>query len=130
MTRRQHVVTRRRSYAPRQVDVSHRDAREVLLEVMSEDDLLVRVTDGLTSARYRWSHHRRSDLGQHMGRRGLPDLIVAGHGRFLMIELKAEGGTLDEDQRAWLDALTAAGVDARVLRPRDLVAFERELGLL
>lgn len=130
MSRRQHVATRRRSYAPRQTDVAQRDARSVLLETMSEDDLLARVTDALTMAGYRWTHVRRSDRAEQMGHRGIPDLTIAGNGRFLMLELKAEGGTVDEDQRAWLDALGAAGVDARVLRPSDLVAFERELGLL
>jgi hypothetical protein len=97
---------------------------------MSEDDLLVRVTDDLTVAGYRWTHHRRSDRGQLMGHAGFPDIVAVGYGRVLMLELKAERGTVDPATSALARRAGAAGVDARVLRPRDLVAFERELGLL
>jgi hypothetical protein len=37
-------------------------------------------------------------------------------------ELKTERGRLSDDQRTWLRALTAAGIDAAVWRPADLLA--------
>lgn len=53
---------------------------------------------------------------------GFPDvwLVHPDDGRFLVLECKREGGALREPQRRWLAALQAAGIDARMVRPRDL----------
>lgn len=107
-----------------------RDARQILLESMSEDQLLGAVGGALELAGYLWTHHRRSDRGQLMGNRGFPDIVAVGAGRILVLELKTERGSVEPDQQAWHDALVGAGLPVRVLRPRDLVALERELGLL
>lgn len=51
---------------------------------------------------------------------GFPDLwlVHPASGRLLVLECKAEAGTVRKEQKAWLAALVAAGVDARVVRPR------------
>jgi hypothetical protein len=66
-------------------------------------------------------HIRRSDLGIVQGHIGFPDLCLV-HARrraVVFIEAKAARGRVDESQRRWLDALAAAGMDVRVVRPDD-----------
>lgn len=55
---------------------------------------------------------------------GFPDLVLVSErrGRVMFRELKTERGRLSDDQRTWLRALTAAGMDAAVWRPADLLA--------
>lgn len=50
---------------------------------------------------------------------GFPDLVLVRHGRLVVAELKSNSGRVTPEQQAWLDALTAAGVEAHVWRPRD-----------
>jgi len=52
--------------------------------------------------------------------RGFPDLVIVGAERVIYRELKSARGRVRPEQRAWLDALTAAGQDADVWRPGDL----------
>lgn len=54
---------------------------------------------------------------------GFPDLVLVhpAQGRVLYRELKTQRGRLRPEQRQWLDALTAAGGDAAVWRPIDLL---------
>lgn len=40
------------------------------------------------------------------GNRGYPDLTLARRGRLIIAELKTETGTVDRNQRTWLEALT------------------------
>lgn len=49
---------------------------------------------------------------------GFPDLVLTRE-RLVVAELKARRGRLTADQRAWLDALAAAGVEAYLWRPDD-----------
>lgn len=49
------------------------------------------------------------------GSPGFPDLVIAGHGRVIVAELKRPGNRVEPAQQAWLDALSFAGVDARVV---------------
>jgi hypothetical protein len=58
---------------------------------------------------------------------GWPDLCVWGHGRFLMIETKAERGYLSLDQRRVIEQLRAAGVDVHVWKPSDWLEIVAEL---
>jgi len=53
---------------------------------------------------------------------GFPDWVVVGPGGCVFRELKSETGLLSGMQKRCLYALTAAGVDASVWRPRDLVS--------
>jgi hypothetical protein len=55
---------------------------------------------------------------------GFPDLVLVSErrGRVLFRELKTERGRLSEPQQQWLRALTAAGEDAGVWRPADLLS--------
>lgn len=59
---------------------------------------------------------------------GFPDLVLAGRGRVVFAELKAEGGKLKPEQRDWLDALTAAGALAFCWRPSSWAHIEKILG--
>lgn len=47
--------------------------------------------------------------------------------RALAAELKSEKGKLTEEQRAWLEALNAAGIEVRVWRPSQWAAIVKEL---
>jgi hypothetical protein len=58
---------------------------------------------------------------------GWPDLCVWGHGRFLMIETKAERGYLSLDQRRVIAQLRAAGVTVYVWKPSDWLEIVAEL---
>lgn len=50
---------------------------------------------------------------------GFPDLwLVHPSGRMAVLECKSERGAVRAEQRRWIDALVASGIDARVVRPR------------
>lgn len=55
---------------------------------------------------------------------GFPDLVLVSQkrGRVLFRELKTDKGRVSPAQRVWIDGLTAAGADAGVWRPADLVS--------
>jgi len=57
---------------------------------------------------------------------GFPDLVLARE-RVVFVELKAEKGTLNDNQLAWQDALRAAGVEYHCFKPRDWPEIERTL---
>lgn len=54
--------------------------------------------------------------------KGWPDLVLAhpDRNRFLIRELKSQRGYPTPEQREWLAALTALGIDAGIWRPIDL----------
>ena len=90
-------------------------ASHPLAAAMSEAQLLATIrracrTLGLLC--YHTHDSRRSEPG-------FPDLVIVGS-RMIIRELKTERGRLRPEQRTWLDALTAAGQDADIWRPRDL----------
>ena len=51
--------------------------------------------------------------------KGYPDLTLVRAPELIFAELKAENGRLSPEQRAWLDALAACGVETHVWRPSD-----------
>ncbi len=57
---------------------------------------------------------------------------IAGAGGVLVRELKREGKNPTREQQQWLDFLAAAGIDAGVWRPSDLVSgrIARELAVV
>jgi hypothetical protein len=62
------------------------------------------------------------------GDAGWPDVVIAGHGRHLVLELKRPPNGPTPEQLAWLEELRAAGVDARLLVvPDELDALLEEL---
>lgn len=50
--------------------------------------------------------------------KGWPDLVLVRE-RVVFAELKSDVGTVRPEQRAWLDALEAAGQEVYVWKPRD-----------
>ena len=89
---------------------------------MSEDELLLGLTDAMTIAGWTWTHSRRSDKAVLMGQPGVPDVIaVSEHRRTLLAwELKDRKGQPTYDQVAWIRAMQAVRtVDARIIRPED-----------
>ena len=105
---------------------------------MSEEQLLSNVTLGTRrepgmckQLGLGWIHHRRSEMTNP----GWPDLVIkAPVGRVGVIfrELKKQKGRVTPEQQEWLDALTAAGMDADVYRPSDYLSgrVARELAAL
>lgn len=62
--------------------------------------------------------------------KGWPDLVLVHPRRGLLLvrELKSDRGRVRPEQKEWLEALRAVGVDADVWRPRDLPEIEAVLG--
>lgn len=53
---------------------------------------------------------------------GFPDEVLLGRRGILFRELKRQGKHPTPDQQAWLDGLSAVGLDADVWRPADLLS--------
>lgn len=66
------------------------------------------------------TYHTHDSRRSH---KGWPDLVLAHPrwGRFLIRELKSERGRVRPEQQAWLNALTALGIDADIWRPTHLL---------
>jgi VRR-NUC domain len=59
---------------------------------------------------------------------GFPDLILVRRDRLIAAELKREkGGVVSEDQRWWLAAFDAAGLETAVWRPSDFDRIAEDL---
>lgn len=105
-----------------------------LAVAMSEDNLLTSVLDMCKVLGLRTAHFRpaRTEKGWRTAvsgdGKGFPDLVILGN-RLIMRELKAGRGYSSAEQRIWLNALFAAGVDATIWRPSDWRSgrIEREL---
>lgn len=114
---------------------------------MTEDELLTAVMELAKFAGYRACHFRPLRTEQTRTRKrdgavvkiwktavqgdsGWPDVILCGHGRFVVAELKDADGKPSGEQRAWIDALQAAGIQCVVWRPADWTSGEiaRALG--
>lgn len=48
---------------------------------------------------------------------GWPDLVIVGHGRCIVAELKRERGRVSAAQQQWLDALALADIAVHIWRP-------------
>jgi len=51
--------------------------------------------------------------------KGFPDLQLIRVPEFMVVELKAENGRLSVEQREWLEAFAACGIETHVWRPAD-----------
>lgn len=104
---------------PRRKQQLHR----VLAQTMTEDDLKAQVLDLAAAHGWRVAHFRPARTQQgwrtpvEADGRGWPDLVLVRE-RVIFVELKAERGSLSADQRAWLEALTEAGAEVYVWKPR------------
>jgi hypothetical protein len=91
---------------------------------LTEAEFQAQVVELARVMRWRTMHVRRS-IGK--GRRwttatsvvGWPDLTLWRPGQFLMVELKTDDGPVTPEQMDLLVSLHAAGIDARIWRPRD-----------
>lgn len=95
--------------------VGSADARDVLLAHVSERefmDALISVADTFSWMVYHTHDSRRSQAG-------FPDLVLCKPPRLLIWEAKRQDGRVKPEQRRWIEALAACGVDARVVRPVD-----------
>jgi hypothetical protein len=92
---------------------------------MREDVLQASVLEMAARFGVRTAHFRPAQLGQRWvtpvagDGKGFPDLVLAGR-RLLVRELKGTGGTTSADQKLWLAALAAAGVDVGIWTPEHL----------
>lgn len=92
---------------------------------LSEDDWLGMVTELATLKGWEWMHVRpamrqaswRTPTTGSMAR-GWPDLVLVKGRRILFVELKADRGSVTEDQKRVLDVLRSAA-DVDVWRPAD-----------
>lgn len=111
--------------------------RDRIAAAMSEAELQSKITSGTRrepgmckQLGLTW-YHTRDSRGSDQG---WPDLVIGGgrSGRVIFRELKREGKDPTPAQRAWLGILTAAGLDAGVWRPSDLLSgrVARELAAL
>jgi hypothetical protein len=66
--------------------------------------------------------HRYHTFDSRKSDPGWPDLVAAGVGGLLFRELKTETRKPTRAQQEWLDVLAAAGADAGVWRPSDLLS--------
>lgn len=103
--------------------------REQVAKTMPEATLQARVMD--LARLHGWLAYHTHD-SRRSSAKGFPDLVLVHARRRLVLyrELKAHKGRVTPDQQAWLDALTAAGQDAGVWRPSDLLTthvIERQL---
>lgn len=98
--------------------------------MMSEDQLVGGLLDAFALAGWSYWHVRRSDRALWMGSPGWPDITALPPviGRpLLVIECKADRGTITPAQATWIARLHRAGITAAVIRPRD---YDRALGLI
>lgn len=58
---------------------------------------------------------------------GFPDLVLAKPPRLVVWECKREGAKPSLEQRAWLEALQACGIEARVVWPSSWAYIEQTL---
>ena len=86
---------------------------------MQEKDLQRAVTDLCDLMGILWWH----DNDSRRNNSGLPDLILVGES-VLWVELKSAKGRLRDGQKAWIEALEAAGQAVAVWRPDDLRSGE------
>lgn len=97
----------------------------ILGATMYESDLQRYVTEAADTFGWQWWR----DNDSRKNKRGLPDLILFGHGRVLWVELKRQSGRLTKAQEGFRDALLENGAEWFCWKPSDWLsgAIEREL---
>jgi hypothetical protein len=80
-----------------------------------EKDFQKKVTDLCDYLHLKWHHETDS----RRSKKGFPDLLIAGPGGVLFVELKSAKGKTTAEQEEWLDKLDQAGATVYVWRPAD-----------
>jgi hypothetical protein len=91
-------------------------ARHASLEI-TEKEWQAQVLDLARLCGWRHGYHT---FDSRRSASGFPDLVLVRE-RVVFAELKSETGKLSAAQVAWLEALEAAGAEAYLWRPSDLV---------
>ena len=92
---------------------------------MTEAALMAAVIELAQVLRYKCAHFTPAQVrGAWMtagtqGTAGFPDLVIAGHGLLLFVELKTARGRLSPAQVEWACALKGTGVQHYCWRPAD-----------
>jgi hypothetical protein len=100
--------------------------RQAIARAMTETQLQTAVLDRCRVYQLRAVHFRPARTAQgwrtpvQADGAGWPDATIVGS-KLIIRELKAQGAYPTAGQRVWLDALTAAGIDACVWKPVDLL---------
>jgi hypothetical protein len=100
---------------------------------LTEKDFLAQVVQLAKLAGWRVAHFRPArTLGGwrtscQADAAGFPDLVLVKGRSLLFIELKVGTNPLTPEQARWLEALAAAGQDARIWRPADWPEIEDAL---
>lgn len=81
------------------------------------------VTDLCNWLHLRWFH----DNDSRRNKAGFPDLAIVGPGGFLLAELKSPTGRVRPEQRAWIEALHAVGIEVHLWRPADMPYITQRL---
>lgn len=98
---------------------------------LTEEQFQRRVVDAAHLYGWRVVHYRSAlnRSGQYrtplQGDQGAPDLLLAKHGRVLLVELKSDTGRLGTGQAEWAAAI-GPGL-YRLWRPRDWTEVQAEL---
>ena len=100
-------------------------SKRLLLAEPTEAQFTRSVVQLLQLRGWRVAHY--PDSRRLQGDKGLPDILaVSGkRGRILALELKVGYRQPTDDQRRWMDDLSAAGCVCAVLRPQDWRQLER-----
>jgi hypothetical protein len=77
-----------------------------------EDDVLRAIIELCVMLGYMVFH----DNDPVRNRAGFPDLVIAGYGVLIILELKTDRNNTTPEQRQWIAALASANVDVRVYR--------------
>jgi hypothetical protein len=98
---------------------------------ISEAELTSAIVECAKFFGYRVAHFRpaRTRHGWRtpmQGDVGFPDLVMAGFGRLIFVELKSGKGRVAVDQAQWLGLLRDAGCEVYVWRPDDWMAGDVE----
>lgn len=102
------------------------NAREVILGAMTEAEFQKHVTDYCDLIGLKWHH----EVDSRKSKSGFPDLVIAGVGGVIFVELKTEKGPLKKEQKEWISRLEQAGAEVNVWRPSHLDEIHARLSEL
>lgn len=85
-------------------------------DLISEKDLQQTIVDA--ARRLGWAVYHTHDSRKSTP--GFPDLVMLRGERCLVFELKTARGRVKPEQTTWLELFNNAGINARIVRPKDL----------